>query len=42
MKPGSAIINTAWVNSDMPNPILLAHATAKGPSRISPAAWRKC
>jgi NAD(P)-dependent dehydrogenase (short-subunit alcohol dehydrogenase family) len=25
MKPGSAIVNTASVNSDMPNPILLAH-----------------
>src|SRR5690606_8757351 len=24
MKPGSAIINTASINSDMPNPILLA------------------
>lgn len=30
MKPGSAIINTASVNSDMPNPILLAYATTKG------------
>jgi NAD(P)-dependent dehydrogenase (short-subunit alcohol dehydrogenase family) len=30
MKPGSAIINTASVNSDLPNPILLAYATTKG------------
>jgi hypothetical protein len=30
MKPGSAIINTASVNSDMPNPILLAYASTKG------------
>lgn len=30
MKPGSAIINTASVNSDMPNPILLAYATTEG------------
>ena len=30
MKPGGAIINTASVNSDMPNPIPLAYATTKG------------
>jgi NAD(P)-dependent dehydrogenase (short-subunit alcohol dehydrogenase family) len=30
MKPGGAIVNTASVNSDMPNPILLAYATTKG------------
>jgi NAD(P)-dependent dehydrogenase (short-subunit alcohol dehydrogenase family) len=30
MKPGSAIINTASVNSDLPNPTLLAYATTKG------------
>jgi NAD(P)-dependent dehydrogenase (short-subunit alcohol dehydrogenase family) len=30
MKPGSAIINTASVNSDMPNPTLLAYAATKG------------
>jgi NAD(P)-dependent dehydrogenase (short-subunit alcohol dehydrogenase family) len=30
MKPGSSVINTASVNSDMPNPILLAYATTKG------------
>lgn len=30
MKPGSAIINTASINSDMPNPMLLAYATTKG------------
>ena len=30
MKPGSAIINTASVNSDMPNPMLLAYAATKG------------
>jgi len=30
MKPGSSIINTASVNSDMPNPMLLAYATTKG------------
>jgi len=30
MKRGSAIINTASINSDMPNPILLAYATTKG------------
>lgn len=30
MKPSSVVINTASVNSDMPNPILLAYATTKG------------
>jgi NAD(P)-dependent dehydrogenase (short-subunit alcohol dehydrogenase family) len=30
MKPGGAIINTASINSDLPNPILLAYATTKG------------
>ncbi len=30
MQPGSVIINTASINSDQPNPTLLAYATAKG------------
>jgi len=30
MQPGSVIINTASINSDQPNPILLAYATTKG------------
>ncbi|WP_246617525.1 glucose 1-dehydrogenase [Rhizobium populisoli] len=30
MKPGGAIINTASINSDSPNPTLLAYATTKG------------
>jgi len=30
MKPGSSIINTASINSDAPNPTLLAYATTKG------------
>jgi len=30
MKPGSCIINTASINSDAPNPSLLAYATTKG------------
>jgi NAD(P)-dependent dehydrogenase (short-subunit alcohol dehydrogenase family) len=30
MPKGSAIINTASINSDMPNPTLLAYATTKG------------
>lgn len=30
MKPGSAIVNTASINSDSPNPSLLAYATTKG------------
>src|SRR5258705_1425062 len=30
MKPGSAIVNTASANYDMPNPILLAYSTTKG------------
>ena len=30
MKPGSVIINTASINSDAPNPTLLAYATTKG------------
>ena len=30
MKSGSAIINTASINADMPNPTLLAYATTKG------------
>src|ERR1700733_683122 len=36
MKTGSAIINTASVNSDMPNPMLLAYATTKGAIQIRP------
>ncbi|WP_246775007.1 SDR family oxidoreductase [Bradyrhizobium diazoefficiens] len=38
MKPGSAIINTASVNSDMPNSILLAYATTKGAIQTSRGA----
>jgi NAD(P)-dependent dehydrogenase (short-subunit alcohol dehydrogenase family) len=30
MKPGGSIINTASINSDAPNPTLLAYATTKG------------
>lgn len=30
MKPGSAIINTASINSDQPNPSLLSYAITKG------------
>ena len=30
MKPGSAIVNTASINSDTPNPTLLAYAATKG------------
>ncbi|WP_435656565.1 SDR family oxidoreductase [Brucella pituitosa] len=30
MNPGATIINTASINSDMPNPTLLAYATTKG------------
>jgi NAD(P)-dependent dehydrogenase (short-subunit alcohol dehydrogenase family) len=30
MKPGSCIINTASINADAPNPMLLAYATTKG------------
>ncbi len=30
MKPGSAIINTASINADLPNPTLLPYATTKG------------
>ena len=30
MRPGGAIINTASINSDTPNPTLLAYATTKG------------
>ncbi|MEH0070143.1 SDR family oxidoreductase [Pannonibacter sp. Pt2-lr] len=30
MAPGSSIVNTASINSDMPNPALLAYATTKG------------
>jgi NAD(P)-dependent dehydrogenase (short-subunit alcohol dehydrogenase family) len=30
MQPGSAVINTASINADAPNPILLAYATTKG------------
>jgi NAD(P)-dependent dehydrogenase (short-subunit alcohol dehydrogenase family) len=41
MKPGNAIINTASINSDMPNPILLAYATTKGAVQ-NLAALRKC
>ena len=41
MKPGNAIINTASINSDMPNPILRAYATTKGAVQ-NLAALRKC
>jgi NAD(P)-dependent dehydrogenase (short-subunit alcohol dehydrogenase family) len=38
MKPGSAIINTASLNADMPNPTLLAYATTKGqPAELATA-----
>src|SRR5438045_5525989 len=37
MKPGSAIINTASINSDIPNPTLLAYATTKGAIQNFPA-----
>jgi NAD(P)-dependent dehydrogenase (short-subunit alcohol dehydrogenase family) len=30
MRPGSSIINTASINADKPNPVLLAYATTKG------------
>src|SRR6201991_2078296 len=30
MKPGSAVINTRSINSNAPNPTLLAYATTKG------------
>src|SRR3979411_187718 len=30
MKEGAAIINTASINADIPNPALLAYATTKG------------
>src|SRR5206468_6569044 len=30
MQPGSAIVNTASINSKMPSPELLAYATTKG------------
>jgi NAD(P)-dependent dehydrogenase (short-subunit alcohol dehydrogenase family) len=33
MKPGSAIINTASVNAEMPNPILLAYETTQRAGR---------
>src|SRR6476660_3962424 len=39
MKPGSAIVNTASVNSDMPNPMLLAYATTKGAIQNFTADW---
>ena len=42
MKPGSAVINTASVNSDMPNPILWPTLRPRALSRTSPADWRKC
>ena len=41
VKPGNAIINTASINSDMPNPILPAYATTKGAVQ-NLAALRKC
>ena len=40
MKPGSAIINTASINSDSPNPSLLAYATTKGAIQNFTAVWR--
>jgi NAD(P)-dependent dehydrogenase (short-subunit alcohol dehydrogenase family) len=42
MKEGSSIINTASINSDAPNPTLLAYATTKVPSITSPVVLRRC
>ncbi len=42
MKPGSAIVNTASINSKSPSPQLLAYATTKAPSPISRPASRSC
>ena len=42
MQPGSVIINTASINSDQPNPTLLAYATTKGAIYNFTAGWRNC
>jgi NAD(P)-dependent dehydrogenase (short-subunit alcohol dehydrogenase family) len=42
MKPGSAIINTASVTSDMPNQTLLAYSTTKGAIQNFTGASLKC
>lgn len=42
MPPGSAIINTASINSDMPNPTLLAYATTKGAIQNFTGDWPRC
>jgi NAD(P)-dependent dehydrogenase (short-subunit alcohol dehydrogenase family) len=42
MKPGSAIVNTASVNSDMPNPSFLLTQPRKAPFKTSRADWPRC
>jgi len=42
MPPGSAIINTASVNSAMPNPPPLAYATTKGTIQNFTGDWHRC
>ena len=42
MKQGSCIINTASINSDAPNPTLLAYATTKGAIHNFTAGLASC
>ena len=39
MKEGGAIINTASINADAPNPMLLAYAATKGAIQNFTAGW---
>ena len=41
MQSGSAVVNTASINSKSPSPNLLAYGRPKGRSPISRRAWRK-
>lgn len=41
-REGSSIINATSVNADKPLPTLLAYATAKARSTMSPPGWRRC
>ena len=42
MQRGSSVITTASINSDAPNPTLLAYATTKGAIQNFTADWRSC
>jgi NAD(P)-dependent dehydrogenase (short-subunit alcohol dehydrogenase family) len=42
MKPGSSIINVSSIQSDKPNPMLLAYAATKGAISNFTPVWPRC